>query len=83
MTKKGKLYVVGTGIKLESHISVEAQAHIRQADKVFFVGMGTVFAEWVEGMNKTAESLVSLYKDDKRRLDIYHDVADRVMGAVR
>jgi uncharacterized protein YabN with tetrapyrrole methylase and pyrophosphatase domain len=81
--KQGKLTIVGTGIKMGRHISVEAQAHIKQADKVFYVGMGSVFAEWIEGLNDTAESLVSLYQDDKRRLDTYHEMVAHILTAVR
>lgn len=80
---QGRLTAVGTGIKMGSHISVEAQAHIKQADKVFYVGMGPIFAEWIEGLNATAESLVPLYQDDKRRLDTYQEMVERIMTAVR
>ena len=82
-SKQGSLAIVGIGIKLISHLTVEAKAHIEQADKVFYLVTGQLAAEWVTQLNSTAESLRPLYQLGKRRLDTYHDMVKHILAAVQ
>lgn len=79
----GSLVCVGTGLKLVAQITLEAKAHIEQADQVFYVLNDGVMAEWVRGLNKTAVSLSHLYHPDKVRLQTYQEMSDLILAAVR
>jgi uncharacterized protein YabN with tetrapyrrole methylase and pyrophosphatase domain len=79
----GSLVVVGTGIKMAAHITVEAKAWIEQANKVLFLANGPIVAEWVRQLNPKAEDLACLYDHGKRRLDTYKEMVDRILAAVR
>jgi precorrin-6B methylase 1 len=53
----GSLVVVGTGIKLVAHITIEAVEHIKNGDKVLYLVADSTTEEWVRRLNPTAESL--------------------------
>ena len=79
---KGSLFVVGTGIQLAGHVTVETKRIIKQADKVFFLVNGRASAHWVCQLNETAESLAPFYTPSKRRLDSYLEMVDTILAAV-
>ena len=79
----GSLTVVGTGIKFAGHITVEAQAFIEQADKLFFGVNDPLLAQWLQQRNETAESLTHLYAQGKLRRDTYQEMVAVIMAAVR
>jgi precorrin-6B methylase 1 len=79
----GSLVVVGTGIKMAAHITVEAKAWIEQADQVFFLVSGEITEEWILQLNPQAVNLAPLYAQGKRRLDTYREMIERILGAVR
>ncbi len=79
----GSLVIVGTGIKLAAHITVESQAWIQQADKVFFLVDGPVADEWIRQLNSEAEDLGSFYDKGKRRLDTYLGMVEHILAVVR
>lgn len=81
--KKGSLVIVGSGIKLISHLTTEAQANIQKADKVFYHIPHTLAEQWVQKLNPACESLRTAYADDKLRLDSYMEMAERILTAVR
>ena len=79
----GTLTIVGTGIKLGGHITAEAEAHIKQADKVFFVVANKLTADWIRSLNPSAESLASHYSYGKNRCKTYQGMVDAILAAVR
>jgi uncharacterized protein YabN with tetrapyrrole methylase and pyrophosphatase domain len=79
----GSLTIVGTGIKVAAHVTVEARAWIEQAERVFYLTGEQVGAEWIRQLNPAAEDLASLYARGKRRLDTYGEMVERVLAAVR
>ncbi|MFT5195193.1 MAG: hypothetical protein ACI85U_002212 [Candidatus Promineifilaceae bacterium] len=79
----GSLMVVGSGIQSGTHISAEADRAMREADKLFYVIPGPWAEPWMLSMNATAESLIPLYGDNKRRMDTYGDMVETIMKAVR
>ncbi len=83
MTHKGSLVVVGTGIQLGGHLTLEAQAHITHAEKVLYVSGSKIMGDWIVSLNKTAESLAHFYAPDKPRAATYSDMADTIVAAVR
>jgi len=52
--KSGSLTIVGTGIQFAGQITLEARAHIKQAEKVLFLVSDPITADWVRDINPTA-----------------------------
>jgi hypothetical protein len=55
--QNGSLTIVGTGIKLISHITVEAHACIEKAEKVLFLLADAAADIWIKRLNINSESL--------------------------
>ncbi len=79
----GRLTVVGTGIKLAAHATVEARATIEQADKVHYLVAEPATGQWIRSLNYRARSLHDLFVDGKPRVDIYAEVVERILASVR
>ena len=79
----GSLVVIGTGIKLAAHITVEARAWIEEADRVFFLMNGSIVDDWIYTLNPQAENLARFYANNKRRLDTYLEMVEHILTAVR
>ena len=83
MEKQGKLVVVGSGIKAISHFTLEAQAHIRQADIVLYAAADPVTDMWIEKQNPNAFDLYQYYGNDKGRIITYVQMIERILDEVR
>lgn len=79
----GRLVVIGSGIKAVSHFTLEAQAHIRQADIVLYAAADPVTDIWIEEQNPNAFDLYQYYADDKSRIITYVQMIERIMTEVR
>ena len=80
---QGSLIVVGSGIKLVAHVTLETQAIIEQAEKLFYVVNDPAVGLWLKKKNSTAESLDHYYAEEKIRLNTYREIAQHVLEAVR
>jgi uncharacterized protein YabN with tetrapyrrole methylase and pyrophosphatase domain len=82
--QKGALVVVGTGIRTVGHLTMEAVAWIKQADKVLYV-VGDPVAELVlKDLNPHgAESMTVMYAVGKPRIDTYNQMVERTLECVR
>lgn len=80
---RGSLTIVGTGITLIAHITIEAQAWITRADKTFFLVMHPLIEQWMLELNPAAESLARFYTPRRDRAEVYRDIADHVLAAVQ
>ncbi|WP_254563710.1 SAM-dependent methyltransferase [Oscillatoria sp. HE19RPO] len=80
--QRGSLTIVGTGIQLGGHLTLAAQAWIKQADKLLFAVADPVTAKWLHTLNPTAEALPYNTDCDRRR-QTYGKMVDRIMEAVR
>ncbi|MEW5985100.1 MAG: SAM-dependent methyltransferase [Chloroflexota bacterium] len=80
---KGSLVVVGTGIQLAAHLTLEARAFIEQSEKVCFLVNEPVMARWLQELNPSAESLGYLYAEGKLRLRTYREIITRILITVR
>lgn len=80
--KQHQLFIVGTGIKFKSHLTVEAQACIKQADKVLYLLNEPAMAAWLKTMNATAESLEDLYLASGLRLEIYRNITKKILATL-
>lgn len=78
----GSLVVVGIGIAL-GQTTLEAKAHLEQADKVFYLVSNPSAVRWVHQLNPTAESLYPLYTVGKDRSESYNQMVETILTAVR
>jgi uncharacterized protein YabN with tetrapyrrole methylase and pyrophosphatase domain len=79
----GSLVVVGTGIKLAAHATLEARQWIERAGKVLYVVADAAVVEWIRRCNPAAESLNPLYEPGKPRLQTYEEMVDAILAPVR
>jgi hypothetical protein len=80
---QGSLTVVGTGIQFASQITIQARAHIAQAEKVLFLVADPLTADWIKDINPTAESLYPCYQQGKSRMIAYEGMIERILHVVR
>lgn len=80
---KGSLAIVGSGIKLVGHVTLEAKAHIEQADLVLYTVNESVTAQWIHRLNDNARSLHTLYGRDKPRRQTYEEMVEAILQEVR
>jgi uncharacterized protein YabN with tetrapyrrole methylase and pyrophosphatase domain len=81
---KGSLIVVGTGIRTVGHLTTEAIAWMKRADKVLYV-VGDPIAEAIitELNPEGAESLSGMYGEGKPRIQTYDEMVERILDCVR
>jgi hypothetical protein len=80
----GSLVVVGTGIRTVGHLTMEAVAWIKQADKVLYVVGDPVAELMLKELNpQGAESLTGMYAEGKQRIDTYNQMVERTLECVR
>ncbi len=79
----GSLVVVGSGIQLVRHVTPEARDAIEDADEVLFVVADPAVADWVRSVSPNARSLSTLYRPGPRRRQIYAEMVDEILAAVR
>jgi precorrin-3B methylase len=80
---KGSLIVVGTGIRLVSQITTEAENAIRYADRVLYACAEGAESQWIEMLNPRSESLDLLLQFDQPRTVTYRQTVDRILACVR
>ena len=81
--KRGSLVVVGTGMKLVAHTTLEALACIESAEQLFYLVDEPATEAWLRRLNPTATSLEGYYAVGKPREKTYRDIANRLVSAVR
>ncbi len=77
------LVVVGCGIKLMAHMTVEAKANIEQADKVLYLVNEPLMKQWLHALNGNAESLDELYTSHHSRELSYAAITQYILAEVR
>lgn len=81
---KGSLVVVGTGIRTVGHLTMEAVAWIKQADKVLYVVGDPVAELMLKELNPGgAESLTGMYAEGKQRIETYNQMVERTLECLR
>lgn len=78
----GSLTVVGTGIKLGAHPTIETVGAIRGADVVFHVVTDSHTAKWLRSLNANTVSLLDLYASGTPRSDTYSAMTRRIVDDV-
>lgn len=79
----GSLTIVGTGITMIAQMTTQAKGHITHADRFFFLVTHPLAEEWMRQLNPQAESLARFYTPQRDRHEVYRDMADHVLDAVR
>ena len=78
----GSLVVVGTGITLGAHVTMETLTEIESADVVFYLVTEPATEEWLLKLNPAARSLEDLYAAGKSRVQTYLEMTDVILEAV-
>ena len=81
--KAGSLVIVGTGLRVAAHTTLEALEELREAEQLFYLVTDPVTVAWLHQLNSTATPLEDLYVEGKYRGLIYQEMADRIVTAVR
>jgi precorrin-6B methylase 1 len=79
----GSLTVVGTGIKSIAHITTDAAAAVRAADKVLYGAGEPLTIDWIVQNAKSAECLDVLYEEGKDRMLTYDAMSEVILSHVR
>lgn len=79
----GALTVVGTGIRFALHLTPEARAAAESADELLYVATDPYSAAWIETLNGNAQSLNGLYRNGRRRAEIYEEMVETILEPVR
>lgn len=81
--REGSLTVVGTGFRMAGQVTAEARSAMAAADKLFFLVGDSVTAEWLTGLNGSAESIYDSYASGRDRNDTYAEMVERILAPVR
>ncbi|WP_049974320.1 SAM-dependent methyltransferase [Azospirillum sp. B4] len=82
-TSGGSLAIVGTGMQAFSHLTREAEGHIRHADVVFHCIRDPLTLADLHALNPNVIDLTALYGADKRRSLTYVQMAEAMVAEVR
>ena len=81
--RRGSLVVVGIGLMLGRHVTVETVDAIRGAEHVFHLVTNPAAEAWVERLNSRTTALGDCFREGKRRGRSYSEMAQRIVDAVR
>lgn len=81
--RRGSLVVVGVGMSVAEHATLETVASIRRAEQVFYVTPNPATEVWIRRLNTRASTLSDCYADSKPREKTYREMRDRILAAVR
>lgn len=81
-TPSGSLLILGSGIQ-SIGFTMDAEAHIRSADKVFFCVADSVTVAWLRQLRPDAYDLYVLYDDTKPRYYTYVQMTEAMLHYVR
>jgi hypothetical protein len=77
-----EITIVGLGLAGVGQVTREAEAAIRGANEVLYLDTGVATGTWLRTLCPKVVSLWdACYQPDRPRLDVYHDVAARVLEA--
>ncbi len=79
----GSLTIVGTGITLVGHVTLDARACIEEGEKILCLVGDPVVEAWIRELNPTAETLADCYARGKPRTKSYREMAERILSYVR
>lgn len=78
-----QLTVVGTGIQLLAQIPAATRYEIEAADKLLHVVADSITADWLKGLNDSAESMLGLYQEGESRIGAYEAMVEATLASLR
>ena len=81
--RRGSLVVVGIGLMLGRHATVETVEAIRSAEHVFHLLTSPAAELWIQRLNARTTPLGDCYREGKDRSRSYAEMAQRIVSAVR
>lgn len=81
--QNASLVVVGSGVKVFSHLTQEAKSYIEQSDKVLYLVNEPCLKEWMHHQNPNAESLEAIYHQYTLRIDSYKAITNYILENLR
>lgn len=81
--KKGRLAIVGSGIKSVAQCTIEAKREIEGADIVYTLVPDPVAMHWIRQLNPRVTPLDSLYQTEDHRWNTYQAMVNTLLNAVR
>lgn len=81
--RPGRLVIVGSGITSIAQLTLEAIAHMKEADKVYYTVADPATDIYLQKLNKNAIDLYNLYDDGKNRHGTYVQMAEVLLNDVR
>lgn len=76
--KKNRLIIVGSGIKLAAHMTLEAKSAIENNSCFLYLINDPVLEVWLKKLNPNAISLQEFYQGEGSRLSIYENIAQKI-----
>lgn len=76
------LSLVGSGIKIISHLTRETESHIKKADIVLYLVNEPLMEEWIQANARKSENLSALYFSQDNRLDSYHMITKKIISTL-
>jgi uncharacterized protein YabN with tetrapyrrole methylase and pyrophosphatase domain len=83
MPAAGSLTIVGTGFLVAGHVTPEALAAIRAADRFFHIVAEPVTRRWLESQHPRAEPLHDVFWEGRPRRPAYEEIVERLLAAMR
>lgn len=78
--KRKALSLIGSGIKSVSHLTIEAQAYIKQADIVLYLVNEPIIEEWLQRNSRKFLSLENIYFSCAYREDSYKQIVQEILS---
>lgn len=80
---RNSLTVVGTGIAVGVHLTVQAREAIERADSFFHLAADPIAVQWLAGMREDAIDLRGHYRPGVMRDDIYERITESILEPLR
>jgi len=80
---RGRLTIVGSGIKSVAQCTIEARREIENADIVYTLVPDPVAMHWLRQLNADVQAMDDLYQRCEHRWDTYQAIIETLLNAVR
>jgi precorrin-6B methylase 1 len=80
--RRGSLVVVGIGLKLRHHVTLETVDAIQRAEHVFHLVTNPAAEAWLRRLNSRTTPLGDCFREGKPRNRSYSEMAQRIVDAV-
>jgi uncharacterized protein YabN with tetrapyrrole methylase and pyrophosphatase domain len=77
---ESSLTVVGVGVEVPAHVTLEARAQLEFADEVLYLVADGLAGAWIESVNARSRSLEGFYAPGIPRSEIYAAIVEEVLA---